>query len=122
LADLLSYSSKYFLGEPRSVLHAASIPIRPLIDNILDELVDEVAVCAVHFYAIESCFVDGVGGGRGVQLNVLLDFDDAQFTWDDGSLRVLSGGRRDVRQGGVFGGEVVWERCASDGPQLQKDV
>jgi hypothetical protein len=60
--------------ELRPVFNRASISVRTLVGDILQELIDQVAIRTVNFYAVESCFIDRIGGGCSIQLNVLLDF------------------------------------------------
>jgi hypothetical protein len=58
----------------RPVFNRASISVCTLVGDVLQELIDQVAICAVNFYAIESCFVDRIGGSCSIQLDVLLNF------------------------------------------------
>jgi len=49
-------------GEARAVFDAGSVLICTRVDLILDELIDEVTVCAVNLDAIKTCFYCVVGG------------------------------------------------------------
>jgi hypothetical protein len=71
-----SHSIDNLETELRPVFNRASISVCTLVGDILQELIDQVAIRAVNFYAVESCLVDRIGGGCSIQLNVLLDFCD----------------------------------------------
>lgn len=60
-------------GEARPVLDRTAVLVRPLVRDVLQELVDEVAVGAVDLDAVEAGFVHRVRGSGRVPLNVLLD-------------------------------------------------
>ena len=59
--------------ESRTVLNRAPVLVRTLVRDVLEELVDEIAGCAVDFDAIETGAFDGVLGGSRVPLDVLFD-------------------------------------------------
>ena len=60
-------------AEPGAVLDGASVLVGALVGDVLEELIDEVAVRAVHFDPVEARALNGVLGGDRVLLNKLLD-------------------------------------------------
>ena len=60
--------------EARPVLGRPAILVRARVGDVLQELVDEVAVRGVQLDAVEPGAVDGVRGGLGVPLYIVLDF------------------------------------------------
>lgn len=60
-------------SEASAVLDAATPLVGTLVANILGELVDQVAVCAVNLNSVESCTLDGVLSSVGVILDEDLD-------------------------------------------------
>lgn len=61
--------------ESSPILYTTSIRVRPVVGMVLDELIDEIPVGAVHLDAIETRFVNGVGGGDGEELDVFIDLN-----------------------------------------------
>lgn len=59
--------------EAGAVLDRASILVRSLVGDLLEELVDEIAVRAVDLDAIKARLVHGVGSSLAEPLHVLLD-------------------------------------------------
>ena len=60
-------------GKAAAVLDRAAILIRALVRDVLDELVDEVSVSEMEFYAVAPCAKDGVAGGPGEGGDIFLD-------------------------------------------------
>jgi hypothetical protein len=69
-----------FEREPGTVLNRSTVFVRPLVRDVLEELVWEVSVGEVELDPIESGLVDGLVGGSGVPLDVGVDFFDCQRT------------------------------------------
>ena len=59
--------------EPCAVLDRPPVLVRALVRNVLEELVYEIAGCAVDFDSVETGAINRVLGGRRVPLDVLLD-------------------------------------------------
>ena len=62
-----------FEREPHAVLDRAPVLVRPLVRDVLDELVEEVAVPAVDLDTVETGTVHCVRRRSAVPLDVLLD-------------------------------------------------
>ena len=65
---------EHFQREPTPVLDGAAILICALVRDVLEELVDQVAVRAVQLDAVAPRAVDRVPGGVRVVRDELLDF------------------------------------------------
>ena len=63
--------------EPRAVLDGPAILILALVGDVIKELLDKVAVRAVHLDSIEPSTTDGILGGLRVPPDVLLDLCSA---------------------------------------------
>lgn len=73
-SNLLNYCIDDLQCEPGPVLDRATIFICPLIADILQELIDQIAICAMYFNSVKAGTVDGIGGSSRVSLYVFLDF------------------------------------------------
>ena len=69
-------SFDYFEREPGTILNRSTVFVCPLVRDILQELVWEVAVGEVELDAVESCPVDGFIRSGSVPPGVGLDFFD----------------------------------------------
>ena len=74
LADGLDDSVHDLEAEPRTVFDRAAVLVHTLVGDILEELVDEVAIRAVHFHTVEARAFDSILGRDRVPTNILLDF------------------------------------------------
>ena len=92
-----------FEREPGTILNRSTVFIGPLVRDILQELVWEVAVGEVELDAVESGPVDSPVGGGGVPLRIGLDFFDSQRTWGRVGRRDRDGGWADKFVAGVLG-------------------
>jgi len=102
-ADGLRDSFDDFEREPGTVLNRSTVFVRPLVRDILEELVWEVSVGKVELDAVESGLVDSPVGGGSVPLGIGLDFFDRQRTWGRVGGRDRDGGWADEFETGVLG-------------------
>lgn len=105
--------------EARAVLDAAPVRVGAGVDHVLQELVDEVAVCAVDLDAVEPGG-DGVARRAGVVTHELLDFGRREFV-RHGVFRV-QGRRGRGDDGDPLGLGALGVRGAPQGPELEVDV
>jgi hypothetical protein len=91
--------------EPGTVLSRSTIFVRPLVRNVLEELVWEVSVGEMELDAVESSLIDGLVGGSGVPLDVGADFFDRQRTGSRVGRGHGDGGCADEFEAGVLGFE-----------------
>ena len=117
--------------EMRPLLGRSSILVRAIIRRLLEKLVDEEPVRAVHLHAVKARALDGVPRRSRVQLHVLSDFGFCQRT--RGGWRCLvvvvvdAGGEWDAPSGDVLERRIfsleLFRRCsASECPELQVHV
>ncbi len=105
--------------EAAAVLDAPAIDVRAFVARVLQELVREVAVRAVHLDAVEPGAVHGVRCSGGECAHVVLDLADAERArWGGALLEVHRGGRDDVEP--VLGHDLGARRAAQR-PQLHED-
>ena len=71
--DLLYDSVNDLQRKAAAIVNGSTIFIRTLVADVLNELVDEIAVRAMDFYTIEAGAVHGIRCRGGKELNVLLD-------------------------------------------------
>jgi hypothetical protein len=109
--------------EPRPVLDRSSVLVRPLIRHILQELVNQVPVCAVKHNAIEPGPVHSGISCPLEPLNILLDLRDSKRSRNDGGTAVLDGRRADRNNilTWVLGFENPRLRGWADSPELSVD-
>jgi hypothetical protein len=115
-----------FEGEAAAVGHGAAIRVGPMVGSAAEELVEEVPVRVMNFYAVEAglfgkfCPVDVFGNDSG-------DFGDFEGTWGDVVHHIFP--REDLSFGSDGGGG-NWENAvglkagmgdATDVPELEKD-
>lgn len=84
----------------------------------MEELINQVSVCAMDFDAIETCFMNGGGGSLSVKLNVLPDFLDGERTRSRTTLQ------RNIRSRDVvefFLGHCVRLSGPTESPKLKVD-
>ena len=122
LADRLGYGLDDLEREPGPILHRSPVFVRPLVRDVLKELIWEISVGEVKLYPVESGLVDGPVGGVDVPLDVSIDFVGRHRTRNG-----VRGGYRDGRRADDFGVGVLgleqFELCgATVGPELNEDV
>jgi len=66
--------------EPGTVLNRSTVFVRPVVRDILEELVWEVSVSKMELDAVESCLVDSPVGSSSVPIGIGLDPFDRQRT------------------------------------------
>ena len=111
-----------FEREPGTILDRSAVSVRPLVRDVLEELVREVSVGEVELDAIESCLIDGLVSGGGMPLDVGVDFFDRQRTRGRVRRGHGDGGWADQFEAGILGFEQFDVRGAAESPKLEKDV
>ena len=79
-ANSLHHSICNFQSKSTPPLHAPAVLIGALVAYVLYKLVYEVPIGAVDLNAVETCFVNGVLGGLGVQSYIFFYFRGGEFT------------------------------------------
>ena len=72
--DLRANRVNDFQREPAPVLNGPAVGVRAVVADVLEELVDEVAVRKVDLNAVETSQVNGVRRGLRKELSIFLDF------------------------------------------------
>ena len=101
-------------AESTSVLNASSILVRPLVTDILKELVDEISVSRVDFHSVEASG-NGILRRVSVQPNILLDLRNSQST----GIRRARCCCREANwrcRNNLVAMKVVWSCCTTKGP------
>lgn len=65
--NLRNHSIDNFKGKPSPVLNGTAIFVGSGVTDVLDELIDKIAVCAVNLDAIETCAMNCVRGSSSVE-------------------------------------------------------
>ena len=122
MADGLGDGFEDFEREPGTVLDRSTVFVRPLVRNVLKELVGEVSVGGMELDSVEPGLIDSSVCGVGVPLHVCFDLFDRQRTRGRVGRGEGDGGRADQFEAGVVGLE-QFEVCgAAEGPKLEEDV
>ena len=122
LADGLGDGFDDLEREPGPVLDRSTVFVRPLVRDVLKELIWEVSVCEVKFDSVESSLVDGLVGRVGVPPGVSFDFVGRQWTRGRAGRRNGDGGGADMFEVGVLAFE-QFEICGSTkSPELEEDI
>jgi hypothetical protein len=111
-----------FERESGTVLNRSTVFVRPLVRDVLEELVWEVSVGEVELDAVEPGLVDGFVGGSGMPLDVGADFFDRQGTRDRVGRGHGDGRWADQFEAGVLGFEQFNVCGATKSPKLEEDV
>jgi hypothetical protein len=121
-ADGIGDGFQDFDREPGTVLDRSAVSVRPLVRDVLKELVREVSVGEVELDPIESCLINGLVGSSGVPLDVGVDFFDRQRTRGRVGRGHRDGGWADQFEARILGFEQFDVRGAAESPKLEKDV
>jgi len=107
-----------FQTEPIPILDASTVSVRPLIRNILDELINQVSISSVDFYTVEPRF-DRVLGGSYELLDVILNLELRHLPWGAVLGMQRDGGWSDERES--FNLEYLGFCAPAKGPHLEVD-
>ena len=111
-----------FEWEPSAVLNRSSVFVRPLVRDVLEELIWEVSVGEMELDSVKSSPVDSSISGVGVPLNVSLDFVNGQRTGSGIGRGNGDGGCANEFKVGVLGLEQFDVCGTTEGPKLEEDV
>ncbi len=114
-----------FQGEACAVFHAAAIGVSTMVGIGGQELVQDVAVCHVHFHGVEASFL-GAACCLAELLHQLVDFGDGQGTGGFAHIRFVGSGDGTHGGGGGLGQTALVDEldgsaaasCVDGGSQL----
>lgn len=72
-SNLLDYSVEDLKSKTRPILDGPAVLVCSVVCDILDKLVEQVAVRCVHLYAVETRAIHSLSCGGGEVIYVLLD-------------------------------------------------